>query len=101
MNHAKIRRLDCRPSALLRAAAFLLLAAPGVAPSFAGEQWSPERANEWYAQQPWLIGCNFSPSTAINQLEMWQGETFDEETIDRELGWAASLGMNTVRVFSA
>ena len=42
---------------------------------------------------------HFSPSTAINQLEMWQGDTFDPETIDRELGWAASLGMNTVRVF--
>jgi hypothetical protein len=30
---------------------------------------------------------------------MWQAETFDPEAIDRELGWAASIGMNTVRVF--
>jgi hypothetical protein len=30
---------------------------------------------------------------------MWQADTFDPEAIDRELGWAASLGMNTVRVF--
>ncbi len=65
----------------------------------AAERWTPERAAEWYAAQPWLVGCNFGPSTAINQLEMWQADTFDPETIDRELGWAKSLGMNTVRVF--
>ena len=62
-------------------------------------QWSPERANEWYRQRGWIVGCNFSPSTAINQLEMWQPETFDPATIDRELGWAEQLGFNTVRVF--
>jgi hypothetical protein len=65
----------------------------------AAERWTPERAHEWYAAQPWLVGCNFAPSTAINQLEMWQAETFDPETIDRELGWAKSIGFNTVRVF--
>jgi hypothetical protein len=62
-------------------------------------RWSVERANQWYQQQPWLVGCNFSPSTAINQLEMWQADTFDAATIDRELGWAAGIGMNTARVF--
>ena len=63
------------------------------------QQWSKEKANDWYAAQPWLVGCNFIPSSAINQLEMWQADTFDPVTIDRELGWAADLGMNTVRVF--
>lgn len=62
-------------------------------------RWSAERANEWYANQPWLVGCNFIPSTAINQLEMWQEPTFDLATIERELGWAADLGFNTVRVY--
>ena len=62
-------------------------------------QWTPERANQWYAKMPWLVGCNFSPSTAINQLEMWQAETFDSATIDRELGWAEDLGFTSVRVF--
>lgn len=62
-------------------------------------RWSEEKANEWYAKQGWLVGANFSPSTAINQLEMWQEDTFDPETIDRELGWAADLGMNTMRVY--
>jgi Cellulase (glycosyl hydrolase family 5) len=66
----------------------------------AGARWTAERANAWYARQPWLVGCNFIPSTAINQLEMWQADTFDPATIERELGWAADkLGFNTVRVF--
>jgi hypothetical protein len=61
--------------------------------------WSPERIQKWYDDQPWLVGCNFIPSAAINQLEMWQPDTFVPKTIDRELGWAQSLGFNTVRVF--
>jgi hypothetical protein len=65
----------------------------------AAERWTAEQAKQWYEQQPWLVGCNFLPSTAINQLEMWQAETWDPNTIDRELGWAESIGFNTVRVF--
>lgn len=61
--------------------------------------WSIEQANRWYAARPWLVGCNFIPSTAANQLEMWQAESFDPATIARELGWAHDLGLNTVRVF--
>lgn len=30
---------------------------------------------------------------------MWQAETFDIGTIERELTWAAALGMNTIRVY--
>ncbi|HZV35987.1 MAG TPA: cellulase family glycosylhydrolase [Verrucomicrobiae bacterium] len=63
------------------------------------QQWSPEKANAWYTNRPWMVGCNYSPSTAINQLEMWQAETFDPLTIDRELGWAEQLGFNTIRIF--
>jgi len=62
-------------------------------------RWSAEEANDWQSKQPWVVGCNFLPSTAINQLEMWQAESFDAETIDRELGWAAGIGMNSVRVY--
>ena len=62
-------------------------------------RWPVEKAVQWYETQPWLRGCNFIPSTAINQLEMWQAETFDPETIDRELGWAAELGLNAMRVY--
>ncbi len=63
------------------------------------EQWSKEKAWEWYDKQPWLVGTNFNPSTAINQLEFWQADTFDAETIDRELKWSADLGMNLHRVY--
>jgi hypothetical protein len=62
-------------------------------------RWSVEKAQQWYAAQHWLVGCNFIPSTAINQLEMWQADSFDPETIVRELGWAQNLGFNSVRVF--
>jgi hypothetical protein len=63
------------------------------------QRWPAARANDWYAHQPWLVGSNFAPSNAINQLEMWQADTFDPKEIDRELGWGESLGMNTMRVF--
>lgn len=61
--------------------------------------WTRERARAWADSTGWLVGSNFIPSTAINQLEMWQAATFDPRTIDRELGWAESLGFNTMRVF--
>ncbi|KKM92953.1 hypothetical protein LCGC14_1213170 [marine sediment metagenome] len=60
-------------------------------------RWTATQANAWYAQQPWPLGCNFIPSNAINQLEMWQAATFDPATIDRELGWAAFLGFDPMR----
>src|SRR5450432_757861 len=61
--------------------------------------WSKAKANSWYKQQGWLVGSDFLPSTAINQLEMWQTETFDTTTINRELGWAQGIGMNVMRVY--
>ena len=61
--------------------------------------WPTARAEQWQQSHKWLVGCNFSPSYAINELEMWQADTFDTVVIDRELGWAESLGFNSVRVF--
>ena len=61
--------------------------------------WSAQKANAWYAQHKWLVGSDFIPSTAINQLEMWQAATFDPKTIDTELGYAQGIGMNVMRVF--
>ncbi len=69
------------------------------APATPAGRWSAEQANRWLDQQGWLVGCNFAASTAINQLEMFQADSFDPQTIDRELGWAESLGFNSVRVF--
>ena len=65
----------------------------------ASGHWSAEKAEAWKAKTGWLVGCNFTPSTAINELEMWQAANFDPATIDRELGWAEGLGFNSVRVF--
>ncbi len=62
-------------------------------------RWTAAAANDWYRDRPWPVGCNYNPRTAINQLEMWQAGTFDPKTIGEGLGWAASIGMNSVRVF--
>ncbi len=63
------------------------------------QKWSEQQARDWYAKQPWLLGSNYNPASAINQLEMWQADSFDPKRIDLELGWAEGLGMNTMRVF--
>ena len=65
----------------------------------ARDLWTPAQAQAWGKAQPWLVGANFTPASAINQLEMWQTETFDVAGIERELTWAENLGMNTMRVF--
>lgn len=82
--------------ALVPCAVLLLLVQANL---HARDRWTAEEANTWYARQPWLVGCNFSPSTAINQLEMWQADTFDPEAIDRELGWAEDIGFTCIRVY--
>jgi hypothetical protein len=77
----------------------LLSAALGLTASSQTPRRTEQKANDWYARQPWLVGSNFIPKSAINQLEMWQSDTFDPQEIDKELGWAEGLGMNTMRVF--
>lgn len=62
-------------------------------------RWSAEQANRWYQAQGWPVGANYITSTAVNQLEMFQADTFDPGRIDTELGWARTIGFNTVRVF--
>jgi len=69
------------------------------APQGQSARWTEEAANDWYAKQPWLVGSNYIPADAINELEMWQAESFDPKRIDLELGWAESIGLNTMRVF--
>src|SRR5579875_1149194 len=70
-----------------------------VLPVQARERWSPSQAKDWYARQKWLVGSNYIPADAINQLEMWQAESFNPAEIDKELGWAQGMGMTTMRVF--
>lgn len=73
---------------------FLNIAAFGQTP-----RWPEKAAKSWYSKQPWFVGSNYAPANAINELEMWQADSFDPKRIDLELGWAESLGMNTMRVF--
>ena len=80
---------------MILSAAFLAFGAA----AHARDQWTPSQAAEWQDRTGWLRGCNFIPSTAINELEMWQPESFDEATIDRELGYAEGIGFNSIRVF--
>jgi hypothetical protein len=63
------------------------------------QKWTEQKANEWYGRQGYLVGSNYNPASAINELEMWQAETFDPKRIDLELGWAEQIGMNTMRVY--
>ncbi|MGA7907895.1 MAG: 1,4-beta-xylanase [Candidatus Sulfotelmatobacter sp.] len=89
-----MKRLGCSLMALLLIALALCASAPAQT-----VRWSEEKANAWYAQQPWLVGSNYIPKSAINQLEMWQEPTFLPVEIDKELTWAEAMGMNTMRVF--
>jgi hypothetical protein len=84
---------------LLTSALLLLSLSKVMAQGATDKRWPAEKANAWYAAHRWISGANFTPSTAINQLEMWQADTFDATTIDRELGWAENIGFNTMRVF--
>ena len=86
-------------SAVLTASAAQATSAKKDATSTEDKRWSVERANAWYESRPWPVGFNYIPRTAINQLEMWQKDTFDPAVIDEELGWAADIGFNMVRVY--
>ena len=61
------------------ASALLLASASAFADT---QQWSAEKANSWYGRQRWLVGSNYIPADAINQLEMWQAQTFNPAQID-------------------
>ncbi|HEX8831756.1 MAG TPA: cellulase family glycosylhydrolase [Longimicrobium sp.] len=89
----KLRRL------IFSALAVLATASSAHAQQQGRGRWTVERAAAWEREAGWLAGSNYAPASAINQLEMWQAETWDPRTIDRELGWAHGLGFNTMRVF--
>jgi hypothetical protein len=60
-------------------------------------RWPLQRARKWAEETGWLCGFNFLPSTAVNFIDMWHRQTFDRETINRELGWASEIGFNSLR----
>jgi Cellulase (glycosyl hydrolase family 5) len=92
-------RLVCSAVLLGLLLAFSFTNLAQASPANPTSRWTEAKVNDWYAHQPWLVGSNYIPATAINELEMWQADTFDPKRIDLELGWAESLGLNTMRVF--
>jgi Cellulase (glycosyl hydrolase family 5) len=94
----------CRPDGVRQSAFYIFVGLLLFSSSFqtvtAQEaRWPEKKAQVWYSKQPWLVGANYIPADAVNQLEMWQGATFNPYEIDHELGLAQSIGMNTMRVF--
>eukprot|EP01039_Chlorochromonas_danica_P002316 gene2316-2537_t len=81
---------------LLLATILGVLTFPSLAVS---ERWSLEKAQAWHRSHAYKAGVNFVPSNAVNELEMFQAETYDPTTIDRELAFAQKIGFNTLRVF--
>ena len=81
---------------LFRTTVLLALAAASL---LAKKPWSEEKAKNWYAKRPWLVGANYIPASAINQLEMWQGESFRPGQIAQEFAMAQAIGMNTMRIY--
>ena len=79
--------------------ALAVLLVSGLATRAQQSRWTEKEAADWYAKQPWLVGSNYIPANAINEVEMWQADTFDPKRIDTELGWAEAIGLNTMRVF--
>lgn len=65
----------------------------------ANTRWTPEEAADWKARLPWTMGCNFTPSYAVNPIETWDASLFDRTLIESELALAADIGMNTARVY--
>lgn len=96
---ARARKNYLKTNLIFTTFAALFLSLVCVAAASAQERWSEQKIKEWYAAEGWLVGANYVPASAINELEMWQADTFDPKRIDLELKWAASIGMNTMRVF--
>jgi hypothetical protein len=99
MNRRGIPQVKKTLSAFVVSLLIVLICSAANALSQQAARWPEQKANAWYAKQPWLVGSNYIPKSAINQLEMWQESTFDPSGIDQELTWAEAMGMNTMRVF--
>ncbi|MHC5056845.1 MAG: glycoside hydrolase 5 family protein [Planctomycetota bacterium] len=85
------------PLALILPASLLAAALHSPAAGGQSQRWAEEKAWDWYEKVAPVRGVNYVPSTAVNMLEWWQEESFDPETIGRELGWAHECGYNSVR----
>jgi hypothetical protein len=62
-------------------------------------RWTQAQARAWYGKQDWILGANYANASSINQLDMFQAATWNPREIDKELGWAKTFGMNSMRVY--
>ncbi len=62
------------------------------------QQWSKEKADNWYNKRQWLCGFNYIPSDAVNYVAMWDKTSFNPTLIDKELALAKQTGFNCLRV---
>src|ERR1700739_2150276 len=76
------------PTLTFRQSFFFILPLVALCSAAQTSRWSEQKANDWYAQQPWLVGSNYIPKSAINELEMWQQDPLDPPQITHKLGWA-------------
>jgi len=60
-------------------------------------RWSLEKASTWADRCAEVRGCNYIPMNCVNSTAFWQ--SLDEKLIDRELGWAEDIGLNSLRIF--
>jgi hypothetical protein len=67
--------------------------------STSGAPWTLQAVADWQQRVGWLVGCNYAPAYAANQIEFWSGDMFDAVAITRELADAAGLGFNALRVY--
>src|SRR2546423_10739968 len=92
--------LNCRTRITRCGAALAVLTVITFLPiAKAQERWPEKAAADWYAKQPWLVGSDYIPATAINELEMWQADTFHPRRIDLQSGRARAIRPNTMRAF--
>lgn len=61
--------------------------------------WTTQKTNNWYKDKGWIVGFNYVTSSAINSTEMWDADTFDSVTIQKEFEMASKIGFNSCRVF--
>lgn len=62
--------------------------------------WSKAKANDWYANMPWMRGCNYMPPECANRIDMWQSLNFERNLQSMELDFALmqTIGFNSIRV---
>ena len=57
-------------------------------------RWSPDRTAKYLARFGAIKGCNYVPADATS---VWSEST--SRNVDLELGWAADVSLNSVRIF--